>query len=235
MKHSHLSIHALFPIPKDGIRLFFIFFMTILSFAAPLAHSAGSVNLLLSASQDIDYDYPGEVRELESEYGAGLVFDWYFGGQGSLAIDFYSLGGMEEVRAVRADSTYVGTLNDDYTALLFGYRYHFNHFSIGAGIASVGNSVSYAEEETSSRGFISRTIQLNYESALTPAFTLGYRYAWQSGFTLGGHIFYSLPTDLDIEEGCLNNICIALAADPDFTIKDLTLNMVGLTIGYSWE
>ena len=235
MKHFRSLINSPSPRLRCRAKCSPIFSTAIFLSAAPLVHAAGSVNLLLPASQNIDYK--GKTGELEDESSFGIIFDWNLSGPGSLAINLYALGEYEEAIGENSEYTYVAELSDDYSALFIGYRHAINLLSIGAGFASIRNTRSYTEDRIpkASGNAGSTKLKIRYETALTPALILGYRYAWPSGFTLGRHIFYSFPTDLDIEEGCLNNICISLPPDPDLTIEDLSLTMMGLSLSYSWK
>ena len=217
-------------------RFLSILLTILLPFVSPYAHSASSVNLLFPTL--LNADYIDENSGAETGSGLSIISDWHFGDKGAFAIDFHALANIEEVRNEDDRFTYTADLTNAYNVLFLGYRHRFNHFFIGGGGAVLGNCLSYVNERTSKNTgdkTIAELSLLNCGSVSIPALTLGYRYVTGIGITVGAHIFYSLPADLDIAEECLDDICIAGSAAADFKKEDFSLAVLGLLIGYTWK
>ncbi len=84
-------------------------------------------------------------------------------------------------------------------------------------------------------GLVGAAIPLSFESRDTSAslkkdniqgilpLTLGYSYVFPSGFTLGTHVFYLPPVDY-----------IKANYHREKGLKNLTIQSLGITLGYSW-
>ena len=165
--------------------------------------------------QDIDFKDKG--RELDSESGNGILFDWALttpdsilsGGLSNhaVAVDYYSFGEEEDQKSIQTNNLFVG------------YRYHFlSNFYLGASLA-LASDLEWDCGPNADLSASSRPL----------AYTLGYTHTFPFGLSLGVHYFNSLASDYELDDPALGATC---GVDKD--LEDVTLSLIGLTVGINF-
>ena len=209
-----------------------------LSLSPSRAYAAGSFSYVLSAGFLIDDFQEVSIKDEDSlqpafEYGGAFLFDWFIQPESSLALGSYALG--EEYTLPVDESDDYDRGEQEWRALFVGYRWTTpTNFYIGPGMAFISGEVVLlggcieglcGEVSSESEGAFSNP-------AL--ALTAGWKYVSSGGFVIGAHLFYSSPTDVDFDELCIGSICINTDT-PIITAEDVSLRMIGLSLGYEWE
>ena len=186
-----------------------------------------SGGLLSPSFQTIDYK--DKDANDPSTSGSGIVLDINPGrGNHAIAIDYYAF--TETYSEPETEFLFGIDTKEEFTALLLGYRYHFNGgFYIGGGILSLsGPTITNTVVRNEFGNF---EIIGKFESVQPLALTLGYDHVFASGFTLGAHLLRSASVDSEIDSISFGGISFdATGAD----LEDIVIQSVGLGIGYSW-
>ena len=203
----------------------------------------GSIKFFLSGGvlspslQRIDYKDKDASNPRIS--GGGIVLDINPGRSNhAIALDYYEFRegyrGSENVFNSPTDT------DEEFTALLLGYRYHFNSgFYIGGGILSLNSPTITYTYTTNELGLLESIVK--FKSVRPLALTLGYDHIFDSGFTLGVHLLRSVSIDTkfdslsttDTDKG--TNFDLPDSIDiSNLDIEDIVIQSVGLGIGYSW-
>ncbi len=198
----------------------------------------GTVKLFISGGslspsfQTIDYE--DKDADDPTTSGSGIILDINLGrGNHAIALDYYSF--TETYGTPETEFLYATNTEENFTALLLGYRYHFNGgFYIGGGILSLnGPTLTYTIDRNE---FGSSESTFEYESAQPLALTLGYNHIFDSGFTIGAHLLRSASVDakLDSVSSGGRSFDASSADTSDLDLKDGIIQSLGLGIGYSW-
>ena len=192
-----------------------------------------SGGLLSPSFQTIDYE--GKEVDNPAVSGSGLVLDINAARSNhAVAIDYYIF--RETYSLSGTGSNLVFDTQEEFNALLLGYRYHFNGgFYIGGGILSL-NSPTLTATSFNEQGSVEQV--LGYESGQPLAITFGYDHIFANGFVIGAHLLRSLPVDLALSSysASVNGRAVDVSnldiSFPD--IKGGVIQSIGLGIGYSW-
>ena len=200
----------------------------------------GTVKLFLSGGvlspslQTIDYK-DKDVNDPDTS-GWGIVLDINIGrGNHAIAIDYYAFTETYSESLDAFDSPF--DTEEKFTALLLGYRHHFNSgFYVGGGILNLNSPRIISTSNINGQGYIDLTGK--FESVQPLAITLGYNHIFDSGFTIGAHLLRSsaVNSKLDSLSISLNGESLDVSDfdTSDIELKDGIIQSLGLGIGYSW-
>ena len=202
------------------------------------AHAAGGIHVMISGGPYISeslqsLEYRGKSREPDGESGYGLVFDYIFEGGHAIAVDYYRF--TEEFD--ETPELYSSTIETNVVFL--GYRHHFpSGFYLGGGVTIIdkltGALHDFPVEDGS--GNIIGTAELHggYGKERPIALTLGYQYAFSSGFSLGVHLLNTLPTTFELNSLVLGGTVYEDEDEVVGDLEDFSIRSVGLLLGYAW-
>ena len=199
----------------------------------------GTVKLFLSGGvlspsfQTIDYK--DKVANDPTTSGSGIVLDINPGRSNhAIAVDYYAFKETYSHPDNEAKGRSAADVEEEFNALLLGYRYHFNGgFYIGGGILSLNSPTQTSDIDDE---FGKTEVVFTYESARPLAITLGYDHIFASGFTIGAHLLRSASVDAKLDTWTIDGKKVDFRGfdTSSFDLKDGIIQSLGLGIGYSW-
>ena len=186
---------------------------------------------LLGTLQSINYA-GADSSKANEQTGYGFVLDFIFADNHALAVDYYTLSNGYDLPNKPFDSVNSG--------MFLGYRYHFHNKLTGlyAGGGFLDTTVQLSNrrivESSSDEGTIYPDVEYLYKPTQLPAMTVGYDHIFANslkGFTLGAHLMSTFPfsTDLQLQRKAPSSV------RGGETLKDFSVWVIGLKIGYSWD
>ena len=212
----------------------------------------GTVKLFLSGGvlspsfQTIDYKDKDANDPTTS--GSGIVLDINIGrGNHAIAVDYYAFTEIysDTFTLIIEDFdnnvdvySFSTEIEEQFSALLLGYRYHFNGgFYIGGGLLNVNAPTLTQTIDGSRYGIADFTRTFEFEAVQPLALTLGYDHVFASGFTIGAHLLRSASIDAKLDSVSFDDgesIDVSGEDTSGFDLKDGIIQSLGLGIGYSW-